>query len=184
MATSSIVYKSVTLQTGEQFVLPPGATLIGAESIDDLDSTCELPVLEGLTCYIARLGANDDETEDIFLREDGLTTIEGIYLNNVYYPFTSTYSPDSSLSYFNAPALLAELQTVIPGVVQYNHSYYNTNPADSSITFIQIKTVPSIGDNLQLYLKATANAGDFYIRIPFIKRVDAAANVNYPVTLC
>lgn len=50
---STCVYHSVTLQPGEQFNLPPGATIVGASGgLSSFDSTCPKPAtLETPLCY-------------------------------------------------------------------------------------------------------------------------------------
>lgn len=61
-ATTPCIYKSVTLQAGETFVLPPGAELISASSATAITSSCgdDIPV-EETKCYKIRWVENTDE---------------------------------------------------------------------------------------------------------------------------
>jgi hypothetical protein len=59
MATNCI-YRSVSLQVGESFTLPPGAEIVSATDLNSITSTCPLPDnLEALECYIFVLLAAD-----------------------------------------------------------------------------------------------------------------------------
>ena len=196
MATStSCIYKSVTLQEGEVFVLPPGAEVISVSDDNNITSQAgclNLDNLETLGCYIARVGATDDEGEIRFFKEGVDTKIEGFYLGDEYTSFASPYSPNEFNSYYDAPGLLFELKTLLPAVFDYSYAYYpaglppTIEYANATLTYFQIKTIPSIAENLYLYV--TSNAGGpgnrtMIVKVPFIER-SLITDENMPASIC
>ena len=59
MASTNCIYKSVTMQAGETFVLPPGAVLISASSANVTSSCGDIPIVEQ-KCWKIRWVLNKD----------------------------------------------------------------------------------------------------------------------------
>lgn len=187
MATTCII-RSVTLQPNEEFILPPGAELISVSDIGNITTTCNVDNLEELQCYVCVLGINDDETADRYFKEGnpggmGDTFIKGFYLNDSYTEFPSPLFPHHETGFFDASQLLSLLQSYIPGIISGNWYYENPNgappmgePKNATATLLQIKTIPSIAENLYIYILATADTGQYSamtVRVPFYT-LDAA----------
>jgi len=155
-----IIYKSVTLGTGEQFILPPGAELIGAESRSDLESTCDLPELDNVGCYTCVIEIKSGTTDpggfppnlsNTSLNLKGVATKTGIAAPNVTL-FGGTYRLDSfgGLS-GSSDSLKAELNTIIQGVfnIQVVEGYTIGTVVDTvGYIYITLKTTAAIANSL------------------------------------
>lgn len=80
---------SVPLSAGQSFILPPGATLIGASDKTKLQSDCaDLLNLEELECYIIPLNAADNGPEnELRVWSNDTTKLVGINVGNTFYNF-------------------------------------------------------------------------------------------------
>ena len=154
----SCIIKSVTLQANESFVLPPGATLIAATDPKLItvspDGCTPIDNLETLKCYAYRfsgqLGRDSNRTQNWELQEDNFF-VEGIVINDVYYPFASSIQGWQNYTSF---------QSVIDTVTQFSGiitAFSNGMEADSYVNLggnsgwtnvVYIKTVPSIANTL------------------------------------
>ena len=154
-ATTTII-RSITLSPGEQFVLPAGARLLGADVPGNITSNCELPVLEELACYgfilLATTGADGSETEVL---EDTQITYLGIKINDVYTPFPTPIG-------FNAADVLTGLEDLPMGSMFMDGCISQSSDLSrqSYKLYVIFKTIPSIGDKLMLVASTTSpNAG-------------------------
>lgn len=81
MAATTTIYKAVKLKQNEQFTLPPGAELVAADRVEDLDSTCTLPELEDMACYeLVISGAETDGSPSEPYDIAGGFFLEGLYV--------------------------------------------------------------------------------------------------------
>ena len=61
---TNCIYRSVNLQAGESFTLPPGAEIVSATDINAITSTCPIPDnLESLECYVFVVMATHNFTD-------------------------------------------------------------------------------------------------------------------------
>ena len=141
MASTTTLYKSITLQPGEMFTLPPGGELLGATSSDELESTCDLPELEELDCYVASLATlsiSQSGSDTVFWGHDesdtGAAQILGFTLSDVPTLFTTPYRNEDPSIYLDMRFsvntifnMLAEMKSLGVGFTQFNT---NAEPGD------------------------------------------------------
>ena len=193
MADTCIV-KSVTLQANEEFVLPPGAELIAVSNIDNITTTCNVDNLEELQCYVTVIGVVNEDDHRHYL-EEGVspTHIDGFYLNGVFTEFSTPFYSDADTGFYDLSALFSELQSKLPGIIAGNF-YYGSGPvpgfSPNSENLLQIRTVPSIADNLFLHINTKpgeTTLSNMDIRIPFKtlqEAGDSGVNIDLLTELC
>ncbi len=143
---TTCAYRSLQLSPGEQFVLPPGAELIGATDPDSIQSLCaDTDALEEMQCYVAMLATVPGDTNNDYY--DCVNQhLEGYELNGVFTPFTPHFSNDQLACRFNSQAILNKLKELLPAVVATSYAW--AGDSDGEKNYLVIKTIPSIGSNL------------------------------------
>lgn len=159
---ATCLIKSYTLSPGEPFILPPGATVIGATNVDGLTSLCsDLENLEQVQCYVVILAgmANTNTKSDYF--EETQQEVQGFELNGIFTAFDGGSVQNSGfLGSFDKDVLKSKLLAKLPGVLYAEGLIRNAvNNNTSSRTIILIQTIPSIGKNLSLKIITFANDG-------------------------
>lgn len=191
MATATICkINSITLSKGEQFILPPGASIIGVTDLESLDSTCaDLENVETMDCFVAMLSSNDgDDDGHEEYHEPGNIHITGFYLDNVFTAFPSEFTNGLSAGFFDRDAILAQLKLQIPAIIDGATSYRAAAGNDSSKHCILIETIPSIANTLSLYCidKASidANAAPTPYYVKFRKHSDLVTDGELDLPVC
>lgn len=144
------IYKSVTLQAGESFTLPPGAQIISASNVGALTSTCPIPTdLEQPACYIAIIPwiNNTNDNDDYWELDSDVSYFSGIYLNNIKTNF------DTSVRIDNPGGLALKLKNTIPAILFSTWSFGGSFPPIANFNgryYILIQTIPSIAENLEI----------------------------------
>lgn len=156
-ATTTII-KSVTLQAGENFVLPPNSTLLGADTPGNITSNCELPTLETLSCYLALLGGTDtDSAEDTYWEPDSRARVIGFELSGVRTLFPVEVGGANGC--YDGPGIITQLQAALPAIIAVDSSANNESgpvgDVGSCLSYILIQTIPSVANNLRLVLTST-----------------------------
>lgn len=150
-------FKAVTLAAGETFVLPPGAVLIGSTDESNFTADCDIPPLETPECYTFNVVATEESggTTPVF-KADNIKVL-GFYLTNTktFHPFPV---PTNSFT-----AILANIAGQIPQTdlgpiftdicVNSDDDSGGDRGQAAGVTF---KTIPSIGDNLQVRVSTSA----------------------------
>lgn len=172
----SCTYQSVTLQTGDSFVLPPGATLISATDPNLLTSEngCadkDLANLATVECYKSTFADVDQlggHTPAYII-----VTIVGISINGSLYPFTTPFTFNET---WTIPPFVTGLTTAInttsigPLITGLTvTSMYQQNGEYFAFTF---NTISTIGDNMVFYgIADGGNTGgaSFPIQYPALK---------------
>lgn len=148
MAGTTCIYKSVTLQAGETFVIPPGGELIGASNETAIVSSCDEEFnLEEIQCYGFLLGGNErDGGLDQYLEGEAIRVI-GYTLNGNEYPFIPEYSTDPSGIWLDTTGLLNAIKS-IPGILDVNIGLVVNTRA--KLWYFIVKTIPSVASTLEL----------------------------------
>jgi hypothetical protein len=187
---STCVYKTVTLQNGEKFVLPSGAEIVSATDPSLITSDCvNLDNLEIPVCYgfilVARQDWNSGRSQPYDGEGDDLY-YDGVYLNNVFYPF-----PAGTLYWGSGPSPEDALASLPFGNLITNVCSSSSDDSfrNSYKTYIIFNTIPSIGDNLILKAQTDAPNSSSGIpqvefRIPCKTREDIIAEGNSGVCNC
>ena len=154
------IYKSITLQPGESFTLPPGAILLGATDSTALTSNngcLNLDNLETPQCYYFRFsGADEDDPGRTENWDQSNFYVDGFYVGDTYYP-SSLGGGIPSTPFWTL------ILNALPGVFTNINSAYDYDPVflgasrgwSATLTF---DTIPSIGDNLRFSISTIAIA--------------------------
>lgn len=159
MSTTNCITKSITLSPGEPFVLPAGATIIGATDVDAIDSTCaDLTDLEEYQCYEMLFGFNMTDNDSVL---DSDNTRVDVYLNNTVQN-TLNYSDFVTYGSLPFPIHTAKdwLASSLPSnliVDEVNMWHAHNNERRIKITF---KTFPSIAATLKLRMRGRGFGGE------------------------
>jgi hypothetical protein len=186
------IIKSVKLQPGEQFILPPGAKLISASNSDAISSSCGIDDLEQFSCYVFPVAVAGVEGSESQLYEGQNVKILGINNNGVLQPIKNLsnqpyYAANADDGDFGSGLLdaLKGIQNVpitfdcVGGYV--GASVITNDPTDrGKITFIYFRTVPSYADKILLEVQSSAPLGthrsdvSFFVKpIPYDKFVSS-----------
>lgn len=160
---NSCVIRSITLEKGEQFTLPSSATLLGADNSNNITSTCDLPTLEALGCYVALIGSyKSGSGEDGYWEADGSRiAITGIELNGSEKLF-QTAEVGNSFNFYgclNGYSIANKIKTIIPGIVDIaggnDQESGSAGALGNCLTYVLIKTIPSLANNMRLIVQGT-----------------------------
>jgi len=151
-------YKSVTLNAGEQIILPPNAEIISVSSdtaITSEDGCYDLTKVESPVQYFIYWGGpygDDGSQTEMFEKENNY--INGIRINGTYYAMTQTDGNSTTQSNLqnNINAAIGD------GIVTVDDVIYDDDSDNAAWNDdrgwgrrITITVVPSIGDNLELH---------------------------------
>ena len=162
MASVPCTYQSITLQTGQSFVLPPGATIIGVSDVALLTSEndcANFDNLEEYACYALVLTA--DQGQDTPIRApwmEGQGYVHSYTIGGVEYltdnPNTARIGADGEYQ-FNDLKTSIENNTQVSGLFFGITVATHTNDAyDGGIGSICFKTLPSVGDSMTVTVKS------------------------------
>lgn len=174
---SVIVYNSYTIPAGQEFVLPPGGVLVGADGALNTDFTlsseCGSPSLEEFKCYVAIVAGAPLYTDTISFSAwqggnagptFGSCEVTGFMMNGV---FTALTTPAPFVSTGNIAAggvtdIFTGLQDNIPAIIcTADGGNFKSNGfcggTYGGITYLVIRTIPSIGTSLMLVQSTRAN---------------------------
>lgn len=165
--SQNCLIKTVTLQPGEPYNLPPGAELISATNINALTSTCPIPstIEQPEDWVLVIAGSENEDTNDYYGRPR--FGIGGYELGGVYTEFPSYYqtggNPDTELANegcFDMNAVATGLLT-IPGVYAVNVSNgiekYDGNQDNGCKCAWTMKIVPSVAASLYIVMGNSAD---------------------------
>jgi hypothetical protein len=192
--------KAVLLKPGESFTLPPGATLVAASDEAAIESTCDIPDLEELTCYVYHIvvGKEGGGGDTLFWDKDSFR-IKGWSFNNTDYflpePLDASFSGSGC---YVTHVLGHTIDTVSAPLKQHANDsgiYIDAIVADSlqsdgdgdngCNTFIVIRTIPSVASKLTLMIGPgaifTTNVSDQVVAYVKAKTyADMAGNAGVP----
>lgn len=174
-SVGTTIVKSVKLQAGESFTLPPGAQLIASTDIASITSTCEIPDLEALECYSFNIITNDTDTGDTHPWDEDEIEIYGVLVDGVEYlfpggPVNNAFDAEVILSppfieYPNIGDLAAALKNV-HGLFMGNISHTRCEVSEdrSMKNSICFQTIPSLAKNLFLIILPQWGGGFMYAK--------------------
>lgn len=157
-------YTTVTLAAGEQFTLPPGATLVSATNINAItdDGCLDREQLEELECYALVLTASADffpSSENPW--DNNHVYISKITINNIDYTVgtISTSSPGDYGDWVTIGQIENAINAnpEISGLFSdFNYVFaHNGAGGQGGTGSICFKTIPSIGDNMTVTVRST-----------------------------
>jgi hypothetical protein len=175
-------YKSVALVAGEQFILPPGATIVGGTNINAITSTCEIPTdLEELECFATTFAESNPGGSETPVYDD--VVINGIRVDNIEYPFAFPISV-----YTTNPIIIDALNTTPYGAVIFSiaNSFANS-PSRGQVNYIVLTTFPAIAKDFYFYGNGTGKVNSptsssipiSFKLIPYDER-DTSGELSWP----
>lgn len=186
MASATTILKTVTLQPGEQFVLPPGAEFVGATSVDEIDSTCDDDGLEGeeLLCYALAFGNAEDDGNNgqIFESTDTSNTpVVGIKFDGTMHLFGSPFYANGS-GLYDLTGMVTAINGTPAGTVIFDvATAFNWQGDNGVMSYIVFKTLPSIATKLQLMMSTTSpGVQELQFLIPVRPYDDLSGYTNLP----
>lgn len=182
----SCITSTITLQPGQTFVLPPGATIIGATDSTGLTSVndcVDLTNLENFTCYGVTYGNafKGGSESPVYLT----VTINGIRLNDVDYPFISPINASTGTT-----DIIVALNETPYGTLFTNTASTSSSAVDRGIVrHLSFKTLPSIANDLYFYgiasgQVAAPSSGDFPVTfkvVPYDDFIAQGGTAPYPL---
>ena len=175
--------KSITLQAGEPFTLPPGATIISTDDPGSIEGDCvDLTNLETLECYCFQVLATEEAggTDPVFKWNN--VAVYGLFLSdsNTLYSFVPSYLTGIGPIQINIANYMYNTPSIGALITDVCVTYDNDGAVDrGQVLTICFKTLPSIGS--KLFLQASTHAQlspDFtsYYYLPAIPHVDVTSN--------
>lgn len=160
-------FTSVTLAEGEQFVLPPGATLVSTTDVGALthDGCLDTSQLEELVCYeIAIMSADIEINGSPFANNDGSDyIIQSFVINGTEYPVNALNSRNDDYGYFELNYLINDIQNPTFGLngmlIEPCWGWVCDDNANQGCQSILVfKAIPSIAK--EMYIKTYTNIDD------------------------
>lgn len=192
---TTCIYNTISISPSTSFVLPPGATIISVSDITSIASSCaDLNNLETPECYIAKVVLFDNTNgAGEFFEADGYQCLYGYSLNSVDHAigtctgavggyYSTGINPNGING--NPTGFMGQLKAALPAITSYNGLGTNDGSTYNYLFVYQIKTIPSIGDNLEIIINASAEnfITDAAYRVKFVKRANATGPL--PPSLC
>jgi hypothetical protein len=153
-------YVSITLQQGNSFVLPPGATLVGVSDKDNVQSDCvDLDALEEFGCYLFYYNVVDVEIDPGLEYPQEQVKIVGLAIDGVFYEFNTPVvdngdggltTPTTLLTEFNAGLASISFSSVI-----INTTVGSSSPDNANCRVFCFQTIPSIASKMQVKIQDT-----------------------------
>ncbi len=143
-------YQSISLQQGNSFILPPGATIVSVSDITKIQSDCaDLTNLEQPECYAFSFSGVEDTEAETENWEYTNFKFDGILIGDTFYPLTVVDDPPS-----NGAAIISTINAAFPGLFTcWNFGTHNEGSYSGGWTTIfSFKTIPSIAN--QLFFRA------------------------------
>lgn len=192
--TTTCVYNTVSVNPGTSFILPPGASIISVSDVNSVTSECaDLTNLETPECYIAKIVVyNNDNGAGEWFEADGYQCLYGYSLNGTDHPIGTCTGPIggyystgiSGATNANPTGFMGQLKAALPVITSYNGIGTSDGSTFNYLFVYQIKTIPSIGDNLEIIVNTSAEnfITDATYRVKFVKRANATGPL--PPSLC
>lgn len=160
--------RSITLQAGESYVLPPGAEIISATDIDLIESTndcANLDNVEDLNCYIfVLIGAKEEGSDSNPWQGDSETQVNSLTVGQIIYSNVTTIMGDAGDYFTDRLASIISADQNLNGIlldptsawaVDTETSPNNTRGAVATLCF---KTVPSLAAQMYLTIQTRLTA--------------------------
>lgn len=171
MLSTPTIFRSITLAPGESYVLPAGATIISATNSSAITSEngCagDLTNLETLECYRFAFGKDTDNNTEHPMDDAAL---QSLIINGVSYDIsTSIMSSANGSSLSWCPTVENKFSLNVPEIVQYldcaSTGCYGENiGTDKRCEYrLDVRTIPSIAENMEIYMTGKAFPNGLYI---------------------
>lgn len=175
MAGTTCIYKSVTLQAGETFVIPPGGELIAASNTGSITSSCDEEFnLEETQCYTIQIqesisDGGDAAYNDVYITEASLNGSTTIFSTPINFDNCSGCTPTSAITQLQNALNEMGILGAFSNWSGYADEIPNSGDA-AMVIMICFKTFPSIAQNLifKAYGDQDGSAPNVPIIIPIL----------------
>lgn len=150
-------YKSVTLNAGEQIILPPNAEIVSVSSDTALsfDSGCDynLGQVESSACYNFRFSGPDGDSVSSRRENwegfgDDNFFVTGITVDDTYYPFGSTITADQIVDWGTALNSISEFNGIFTNVTAVYDLDRSSGANRGWTVRVSLNTIPSIAKTM------------------------------------
>ena len=170
---SNCIVKSQTLVAGESFILPPGATLIGASNPSNFTSTCPIPALETPECYVFQIVSTSEVSGTTVVFKQSNVYVDALYDADakVEYPMPLISGMDNIENLLSAAIDQTPISSMLTNRCVAGDFGDNGRGRVVALTFA---TVPSLGDNLFLKIHTAALLGPDFTEFLYLKAIKIA----------
>ena len=158
MAIVNCIYRAVTLQAGESFVLPPGAELLGVSDIGNITSTCNTDNLEEALCYTMEFGVSENESSSPVL-EDNDYNLYFVVDGTEYQIINELGAGGLSVWLTNASPIVAAIP---PGIIT-NPVLTNSDTGDRHTATFTFSAIPSLASVIRIKIVGPGYGGGLYV---------------------
>jgi hypothetical protein len=159
----NIIYKSIVLQPGEQFILPPGAVVISSTNASATQSSCDdLDSLEDLECFTFVFGnaATDGGSAQLF-EAPGFPVV-AFRVGGAKYTLDPPFAPSTTSSpvgQYDLAGLVSAINSKTGGVLVNPVLGEHNEGGHGIIEFITFRTTSSLADTMELIMRAGTSIG-------------------------
>lgn len=153
----NLINKSVVLQPGEQYILPPGAVIVGASEPSSISSSCPLGELEDLECYAFIFGNAEEDGNNEQLFEDEFFPAVGFSSNGVYRDFPSPFYPQKDNGNYDLGGIVSAINQQTGGVLISPVTADVSGGDSGRMSYIVFRSIPSVASTLELKMSAATN---------------------------
>lgn len=151
------IVKTVTIEPGESFTLPPGAELIYTSDNSGLTSDCVLPPEQDLNCYIFSVTVdNDDNTGHPMDESDAI--FDFVEVLGTQYPMNFTINRSTT-------SMFVELDNSLPeGLIEV--TYVDRRIFDKrNQYYITVRVLESIADTVEFKISGRGYETGAYLKL-------------------
>lgn len=144
-------YKTITLVPGEQFILPPGAEIIGVSDTTALEVTngcTALDKLESLECYTVAFVAADSHDSTTHVGEPSVNKIRGLYVNNTWYDWGEIIANSCGAFPMDQIANRINQDPVLSNFIFPKNTFIDQDCDNGGIGTMCFKTYPSLAKDM------------------------------------
>lgn len=153
----SLITKSVILQPGEPFTLPPGAVIIGSDDPTSLTNTCEedIPLLVYTTVYLAWDIPDVSSSSGSDLEATDRNEWIGLRIGATYYSFATPRAWTTTLGITQELEILSNTVYTIKDPAQ---TTFNGDPIDGGRRYLMsMQVLDNIKNDVYAVRKNTVN---------------------------
>lgn len=158
MAAISCNYKTIVLQAGEAFVLPPNSTLLGVSDLGSITTDCDTDNLEEPLCYVMEwaLSRNEDPSVAIEAQDYDLYFV----INGVEYLIINELGAAGPEVWLTSAA---PITAVIPAGVLTSPVLTVGTTGDRISQVLTFSTIPSIAAAIKIKIITPDYDGGLFV---------------------
>ena len=154
------IFKTIVLQPGEAFTLPPDGELVFLSDPTAVDSLCEIPPLQPYSCYRFNFGISDTSGADAVLEDEGdiQPTINYLEISG------TQYTLEINLNGIQIVPLVNAIEGVVPTAVFDIYSVYKQNFDRRIELGIKFRTFASLAEDMVMKITGLSFPDGLYLR--------------------